>query len=179
MPQPSQSNSTLILGSLLGASLLFLITLVGANHFRTTMTTLDGDLRNLRAQADTQDFILADADAVMRKAEWLAVHQPPLRETATASNELLELVRKAASEAVIELGETRLLEPEVESTGTLIGIAIKGTANLERLAKLLHCVQRPELFISTSEFTIKPQAEPANLDFELKLLRHHRPQDKS
>ncbi len=157
----------------LGACIAILAGMIAWNLWRDLNSRLESRMRDLRLQIQAQDFLLQDAETVLARDRWIRDNQPRINDSGTATATLLANVRESASRAGVKLDETKLLEPTETEQMVNVALSIKATASVEGIVRLLHDIQRPELFQSIEDLTLKRNSENEELTLDLRLVRHY------
>ncbi len=160
-------------------TVFLLANLFGISALLRQKRVLQLDGITLKGEKDEADIWLSQKDKWLTRKTWLEKTQPNASQIEAAQSIFFEELQKSARALNLSIAEQGFGEVAETPHFHSVSVRMRVSGSLENATRWLAGLQRPELFQAITNFSLRSEKEPPNVNLELEIARYYRPANES
>jgi len=160
-------------------TVFLLANLFGISALLRQKRVLQLDGITLKGEKDEADIWLSQKDKWLTRKTWLEKTQPNASQIEAAQSIFFEELQKSARALNLSIAEQGFGEVAETPHFHSVSVRMRVSGSLENATRWLAGLQRPELFQAITNFSLRSEKEPPNVNLDLEIARYYRPANES
>ena len=160
-------------------TVFLLANLFGISALLRQRRALQLDAITLKGTQDEANLWMVDKDKWLTRQNWLNKTQPKASQPEAAQSTFFEELQKSARSLNLAIDEQGFGEVAETTHFQSVAVRMRVSGTLENTTRWLATIQRPDLFQAITNFSLKSEKDPPNVNVELEIAKYYRPTNGS